>query len=619
MLNHFFFESFPQDDKEYQLCWLGTIRKSSHIENSCVISVYFRELLSQQNKQHFRDLNWKEKEAIIRKFSLDLPSGAIPLLRLGSIWKNGKVTGVTDSEKLILKGVKLNKENCLTTRTNDYYSLGKYYIPRYLYPLNGEAWKTNILVFPNNNLATSTVSHFVLPSAEIFRAEYTNSSNLTELLLYGDWTDSDNGIYNPNKSLFDEENNAHYIQLRQKVLNVDAPLVARFFFSSYAQKCLNHFHNEFKKSLITFKEAGINCLPPFEEEVDLIVHGQTLKTDDREIFLIYWIEQSTSPFPFQNLIFSRDNDSRKVKGADLDSLKTYDRFPKKKIKNNEEEKENKPKPVSTSKEKSKTTSTIWEKYTSNRFSNLEHIDISKKDKGDQTHFGIQQSEIDSTYIYSIEGGGYGVGCLTPLGILETLKLIDPNLQRKNRKEAMPARLDKTKDALLLMAEKNSISVNFIQLFNGMIPDTNYSSFIQGRKSWCFIDGKNKSQRRQILVAELKVNAKSLYLLDLERREKLNVQNNSEKFSIQLIAKKNFDLMEIKDLEGFVDSCTVKESWISEYQIIELRRERVNHAPATVEEFAKNIFKKLCVLTKTDATSIGNDENLPNVIDFPIAA
>lgn len=620
MFNHYFFELFPQDDKDYQLTWLGTVKKNTHVENSFVISVYFREIVHKENKNQFRNLKWAEKESAIKKFSLDLPMGAISILRLGSIWKNGKIIGVVDNEKLFVKGVKFNKEINPLVKATASYSDAKYYIPRYLYPLSENAWKTNILVFPNENFTDSTITHFVLPSTEVFRTEYTNSSNLTELLLCGNWTDTDNGIFNPNESWFNKETNTHCIQLRQKVLNVDAPLVARFYFSSYAQRCLNYFHNNLQKSLIEFKEAGIWCYPPFEDQVDLVVHGQTLKTRDREIFLIYWIESSTSPFPFNNLIRGRDNDSSAVRGTDVKSLKPFKRFPKFKIKEKKGDKDRKPKPISTTQEKSKMTSTIWENYTCNRFLSLEGINISKKEKEEQTHHALPQMEIDSSFIYSLDGGSYGVNCLTPLGISKTLKILDPTLIDKKRKTASIS-LEMIKDGLQILNERSDISVNFIQLYSHLSYKFEYISFVSGQKAWCFIDGKAETQRRKILVAEINTKTSNLYLLELERRKTPDGEDKEE-FSTLLIAATDFRALKVEELEEFVDSCIIKERWVSDNEIIHFRRKRLKHTFSSVEELSSKLLDDIYgfIINVEQETQLTNkNEDLENVIPFPKAA
>jgi hypothetical protein len=620
MLNHYFFELFPQDDKEYQLTWLDTVKKNTHVEKSFVISVYFREIIHKENKDQFRNLTWAEQESAIKKFSLDLPMGAIPVLRLGSIWKNGKIIGVVDNEKLFVKGVKFNKEINPLVRATASYSDAKYYIPRYLYPLSDNAWKTNILVFPNEYFNDSTITHFVLPSTEVFRAEYTNSSNLTELLLCGNWADTDNGIFNPNESWFNAETNTHCIQLRQKVLNVDAPLVARFYFSQYAQRCLDNFHNNLQKSLIEFKEAGIWCYPPFEDAVDLVVHGQTLKTRDREIFLIYWIESSTSPFPFKNLIRGRDNDSSAVRGTDVSSLKPYTRSPKKKRKEKGDGDDRKPKPISTTQEKSKMTSTIWENYTCSRFLNLEDITISKKEKEEQTHHGFPQIEIDSAFIYSLDGGGYGVNCLTPLGISNTLKTLDPTLTDKKRK-TVSISLEEIKDGLQKLSERDDISVNFIQLYSHLSYKFEDTSFVNGQKAWCFIDGKAGTQRRKILAAEINTKAGNLYLLEMERR-KTPDGVDKEEYSTLLIAATDFRALDVKELEEFVDSCIIKERWVSDNEIIHFRRKRLKHTFSNVEEFLSKLLDDIydfIIDAEQDTQLTDKNEVWENVIPFPKAA
>lgn len=387
-----YFKNFPHDNKEYQLWWLGTVVRSSHIEESFVVKTYFRSVTSISD-------NTKKIS-----FVLDLPIEAIQMLRMGSIWKNGKVIDKGITEKLIISGVKFNSEETPINSVYNHVECHDYfYSLNNTYPLSDGAKQTKILTFKTANRSNSDHDIFVLPTSEIFRFEYVNSSNLAHLLLLGEWTDSVNGIYDPKKSWYSLNENTHYIQLRQKPLNVDAPLVARFFFSNYARMCLNRFHKYFRISMSNSGESPFLCYPPFEEAIELVVHGKTLQTDKKKIFLIYWIETSTSPFPFENL--KRDRDNSNDKGVSIVSdPELYGRTQKAKSKDDNSGSPEKPKPVkpiSTDEEKTKKIQTIWEKFTSDRFLGLENVKITKNQKQVQTHVGANQPEIDAPICNSL--------------------------------------------------------------------------------------------------------------------------------------------------------------------------------------------------------------------------
>ncbi|APF81555.1 hypothetical protein ASZ86_00051 [Vibrio cholerae] len=141
-----------------------------------------------------------------------------------------------------------------------------------------------------------------VPCAELLRF-YLPHTSLVNAAFSG--KDASECLYNP------ETPRTHpskaIVQLRRSIPDICAPHVGRYCYDSYAENTFQRIFTD------TMYGDGINpsqylrISPPLRGDCDWLVEAEEL---DRGVFFITGIYRCDAPFPFDDLIFGRDNDGR---------------------------------------------------------------------------------------------------------------------------------------------------------------------------------------------------------------------------------------------------------------------------------------------------------------------
>lgn len=145
-----------------------------------------------------------------------------------------------------------------------------------------------------------------VPCSEIVRFYYGSSSGLLKAAFKGG--NPEKVLYNPEKT-FISDYGIHTVHLRKGIYDVDAPYVGRVAFDSFAKNKFLEIHSH------TFTEQGRPenhfpiCFPPIQGRLTWKVQGELVNGD----VIVTRITQCNGGFPFEHLIFGRDNDNRGIR------------------------------------------------------------------------------------------------------------------------------------------------------------------------------------------------------------------------------------------------------------------------------------------------------------------
>ena len=79
-------KEFPNDGRVWRIDWFGAVRKNDNVPTEPIIDVYLRPV-SVTDKTSIADFGWLNKERICCPIGV----GQLPVLTIGSLWKNGKL------------------------------------------------------------------------------------------------------------------------------------------------------------------------------------------------------------------------------------------------------------------------------------------------------------------------------------------------------------------------------------------------------------------------------------------------------------------------------------------------------------------------------------------------
>lgn len=141
--------------------------------------------------------------------------------------------------------------------------------------------------------------------AEILRFYYPHTS-LVEAALSE--REASLSIYNPDIPV--RENNRPFVQLRKRIPDLCAPHAARIRHSSHAERAFNLIYERtiHSRPLDNHDDRYLNVLPPISGDVSWVVEANQISDD---FILINGIYQCDAKFPFEELLFGRDNDGRR--------------------------------------------------------------------------------------------------------------------------------------------------------------------------------------------------------------------------------------------------------------------------------------------------------------------
>lgn len=148
-----------------------------------------------------------------------------------------------------------------------------------------------------------TVSLYVACSELLHN--YYPSNRLIESAFSGD--DPEKCLYNP--EVPEVNNDCSFVQLRKKIPDICAPYVARIRFSKWAYNQFSQiFVNSIQKPKRDNKPMVLSVTPPVSGKFSWSLDGHFF--NDKKCFIVDRIKKCDADFPFNELLFDRDNDGR---------------------------------------------------------------------------------------------------------------------------------------------------------------------------------------------------------------------------------------------------------------------------------------------------------------------
>lgn len=275
-----------------------------------MINVQMTPLINEKAGLLHGPLSFDHAERVIVPLSV----GWHPALRIGSFWRNGRIrqdTGLQRARITVNVSTKTMKSReAFHSKSN--VSL----IPPHIYRLDRSMADTRVIVF--SEIKHETYRRLIIPCSEISRFYYTNSSPLALHAFSGAFVDEGfDRIFDVSRSE-PRGNGTYYVQLGTRIPDSDHLTVGRMAASNIAKREARMLVG---RAIAARNEGGgyqIDIRPPFEGQTTLDVLGIPIPVGRAFMFLALQILHCDAPFPFEELLHGRDNDGRTAGAPRMD-------------------------------------------------------------------------------------------------------------------------------------------------------------------------------------------------------------------------------------------------------------------------------------------------------------
>lgn len=302
--------AFPHDESAWRVDWFGDIaypdRSVRRRQPSVLIQL--SKVLVENFEEDPAALLWRGSTAptSLQK-AVWISVGTLMLIRIGDIWRNGKLILRPDYELEELNGVQIDKQSTSIVKAGSNVVDGRYLIPIGEHPWHMRCTKSNCIV-----VKISEDRRVVIPCTELVRFYFGSSSPLLSTLfmppldmraLYSSaWRDPRSGKLR--------------IDLADSMRGASAADIGRIAMDPIAGHAARIIGKSCLQASITGESAFPIAIFPFEGVTDLIASGKWLTHGDitpqftfpnranKSTFLVYNLRSCSHPFPFRSLQYT---------------------------------------------------------------------------------------------------------------------------------------------------------------------------------------------------------------------------------------------------------------------------------------------------------------------------
>lgn len=558
-------KEFPKDGKYWRVDWLGALESNPNITTEpffqIVLSPFHSAPLGlEADKLSSVKATDPEQQRVVR-----IGIGQLPLISIGSVWKDGLHQGLFAGRDEIFTGLQispksvriiptLHKENGWNVIPYSHYRVGKAGAGSFLVALEYEGDPYGILI----------------PAMELIRFYYAVSSNLAHAIFSGAFQHSLDSIVNVARTWYSKEDDRVSLGLRQQITDDEGWIIARILRSEQAARSCSHIYDTLLKDIVNKKNIHLSADFPFHGITNLQAKVKKIpRPDGKWRNLILSLENCSAPMPFSELTVIRDNDGGKGNpDTDIpaDQKKPYSRHAK--PSNGKDDL-----PLQSQNDTNAALSTVILKAASGRFSAL---DGRKPDKPTK-----QQCEYHSA---GLSGGGFTVDVLgTGQG---GYGQDEKNTQRANivpgrsRKKAAAPSFDIFIEAIDHLNKKEGVQAGIREVG----PELAYMPLTKpsDRWQWGYLDSATKL-RRSVIVADILVNDNFFTLIEFQQRENescvmcLLCSNDARVYGKELYSilfKCSLKNGVWKNIKSNCDLVSIKHTWSDCFSLLNILSSRI---------------------------------------------
>lgn len=546
---------FPSDGRFWRIDWFGGVERNPSIPSEPTIQVLLSPLrtypsLSDTDPASVRAINALEQTTIL------IGTGQLPLLCIGSIWKDGICQPHYAGREEIFRDLLVDPSTTQVITANHRIGSSRLISPRF-YRFGVGNGKTRLMAVTWNDDPLG----LLIPMAELLRFYYLVSTDLARIVFSGALKHYIDSIVSLKRTGIVTEPNRFVIGLRQHYTDDDAWVLARILASKEAWAGATLPHNSIMRNSLNNIPLQLETVFPFSGHTTLQARCKRIQSDDGSWrHLILSLTRCSSPFPFDDLVIDRDNDNTRAPSeTDLPDAEKKSAFGPGKICS----KEYQGKDLQSRSEPNNQCSTEIIPLPSSRFDAITGKKAEKPPKS-ECRYASRLIPVDTAVSEKL-GTGLGENSGEAVG---TGKMVTQH----QRSKALPAsfetfvaaieELNKSPHFTAYIRESDSL-IEFIPLVKSKY-----------RRQWGYLNSETR-QRREVIIADIFRNQHVSSLIEFQKRQgesfKLAIVStpNGYKLSndtlyllLRGLSKKDGRWENIKPLPASIHLITLKHTWSS---------------------------------------------------------
>lgn len=494
---------FPQDDRVWRIDWLAAVQRNDNVPTESTIEVYLRPVEMPRTKANF-GVEIKERVCCL------IGVGQFPLLVIGSLWHKGRlmVERAVEEDKG-LNNVQVNS-NTVKLITAGHKHNEQYVINKGHFDVGGykNGLSANCLAVEYNGDPFG----IIIPVAEVIRFYYASSSALSKIAFSGMYKHDFDAMVGESFH-FDPELNLFSIHLRKWIEDSDGWTLGRLLQEPCADKAFKLIHSSLAKQSINsaYNKPMPETKFPFEGTTNWTARCLSFKSSGQTRLLVLELMCCTAPFPFENLVVTRDNDGTQANPeTDIDDDEKIECWASKPPKLSDDVKL----PLQSQSEPYQFAQIHKITLPSNRFAALVGKKIIKTQKTECTH---KSAKLTPSVADVATGLGTGTGTsgdstIIPVSINTTPN--DEDKVRRQREKALPVSFDTMIEAVEHLNRYPNIKASIREFASCQsIPLIKPAC----SRQWSYLDSK-KRQLRAVLVVEIQVEERMFWLIEFQQRK-----------------------------------------------------------------------------------------------------
>ena len=576
-------KEFPNDGRVWRIDWFGAVRKNDNVPTEPTIDVYLRPV-SVTDKTSIADFGWLNKERICCTIGV----GQLPVLTIGSLWKNGKILDYKVIVPSNLPNVNIAEDSVRLIEAAHKDQTG-YIINKAAFDIGGfkNGLSARCLAIESDGDPYS----IIIPVAEVIRFYYAISTNLAKIAFLGSYETNFDQIIGE-RCGFDSKTKILIIHLRQWLYDNEGWVLGRILRDKNAQQGFFQIHRSLvKQSVGKYHQPMPETNFPFQGKTDWAARCLSFTSGGKVRTLILELLRCTAPFPFSNLVVIRDNDGRQASPeTDLPESNKRPYLRNQRLKSGTSKK------LHSIEEPVQNMKRMVIDYVKERFGDLWNKELIKPEK---EFCNYRKTDLlflppsESTTALGTGDGTSGQSKTAPISISINVGKETDIAQKPrshSRSEALPATFEN------MMAAVRYLSENYQDKgVTAKVWPTLYMPLTSNRSSqWSYLDTSATTTNlvktpRRVLIAELNIDNMLFWLVEFEQRE-------SESLTAAMIyGASSMKAEEIKKILHLL--ARSKGIWknIPPHGRFHIRP--MKHSWPSIEEYASSIYKA-CLATST---------------------
>ena len=576
-------KEFPNDGRVWRIDWFGAVRKNDNVPTEPTIDVYLRPV-SVTDKTSIADFGWLNKERICCTIGV----GQLPVLTIGSLWKNGKLLDYQVIVPSNLPNVNIAEDSVRLIEAAHKDQTG-YIINKAAFDIGGfkNGLSARCLAIESDGDPYS----IIIPVAEVIRFYYAISTNLAKIAFLGSYETNFDQIIGE-RCGFDSKTKILIIHLRQWLYDNEGWVLGRILRDKNAQQGFFQIHRSLvKQSVGKYHQPMPETNFPFQGKTDWAARCLSFTSGGKVRTLILELLRCTAPFPFSNLVVIRDNDGRQA-SPETDLPESN----KRPYLRNQGLKSDTSKKLHSIEEPVQNMKRMVIDYVKERFGDLWNKELIKPEK---EFCNYRKTDLlflppsESTTALGTGDGTSGQSKTAPISISINVGKETDIAQKPrshSRSEALPATFEN------MMAAVRYLSENYQDKgVTAKVWPTLYMPLTSNRSSqWSYLDTSATTTNlvktpRRVLITELNIDNMLFWLVEFEQRE-------SESLTAAMIyGASSMKAEEIKKILHLL--ARSKGIWknIPPHGRFHIRP--MKHSWPSIEEYASSIYKA-CLATST---------------------